>query len=197
MFLSLQLISQPVNSNKELKSLFNLSTFYQYYPIRNLNLNDSIVGRTNIYLINLNYQNQFYKSIYIGIKAHFNISNSYFFTSTSNNFKGNYKIGPKFGSILLNKNNSFYFSPELNILFSNFELQDNNINSNIIKHDQNFKIGLDFNAGIKLQKNMFLTAGLSLNNFYKVNYEFNYFNLGISCLYFKDNKMTIDPKPSF
>lgn len=189
--------SQVNQDDSKLKGALGISAFYQYYPITNLNLNDSIIGRTNISLINLNTQYQLYKYVYGGFKVHYNISNSYLFASTSNNFKGNYKIGPKLGLILLNHKKSFFFSPDVNFLYSNFELKDDINQSNIIIHTGNLKLGIDINTGLKLRNNLFLTAGLSLNNFFKTNYEFNYFNVGLSHLFIKDNKKTLDQKPSF
>ncbi len=196
-FLSLPLFGQNDRKNSESKAFFGVNTFYQYYPIKNLNLNDSTIGRTNIILCNINAQFRLYKFIYAGFKAYYNISNSYFFTSTSNNFKGNYKVGPKLGTILFYKKRSFYVSPDANFLFSNFELQDKIDNSNIIIQKPNFKLGIDIHTGFKLREALFFTAGLSLNNFFKVNYEFNYFTIGLSYVYNKDNAVTTDRKPQF
>lgn len=189
-FFSLPLFGQNNQKNSDVKAVFGMNTFYQYYSIKNLNLNDSTIGRTNIVLCNVQAQFRLYKFIYAGFKAHYNISNSYFFTSTSNNFKRNYKVGPTVGTFLFNKKGSFYVSPEAGFLFSNFELQDNIDNSNVIIQKPNFKLGIDVQSGFKLRDGLFFTAGLSLNNFFKVNYEFNYFTVGLSCIFFNDVSKT-------
>jgi hypothetical protein len=166
-------LSQSTNTAFQEKYLIHVNTFFTTYSITE-------VGRSTLYFVNVSVGRKIYKPFFIGVKTQYHLFHSTLFNSAKLNYQNGYYVGAWCGVEFLNIKERFYAGIRYHIGVNSIRMLDVNGYSNFIITKYWFRdYGIELNGGLRIGRSSYITFGLSLNNFLKMNAELNYLQFGL------------------
>lgn len=162
------------------KYMIHINSFFATHAIREINLSDSMVGRSTLYFINATTGLRIYKSLSGGLKTQYYLYHSTLFNASRINYRDGVYAGIWLGISYLNHKDNFFGMVTAHTGFNSIRMLNEKGLSNIIVSDRLYHdYGMELNGGIRVSKCAFVTVGLQLNNFLTRDSELNHFQMGV------------------
>lgn len=153
------------------------NSFWRYRITEN-NTGD-IVGRTANFGVCVHSDLKIVGALRGGFALYYTLWNSYFYSSPKNTIYHGLGASTWLGAEYVTNHGKLLYSFRGRCKFNNLQLGDDGYYSDILIKGFNVTCGVEFNMGIRLIQNMYITAGISFNSLFSANYEYNFFQTGL------------------
>jgi len=168
------------DSTANTRFYLSLNGFYFNDDIYNYNVANTPVGRTNNAYTSASFGARIYRAVYGGVKLQYNYFRTSGYYSTAVEHKYGFTGGPFIGLAIIKPNRLYYYNFRVQTLLSNVTFSQTAYSDREVMTGQSkIYYGVEVEIGLKLFPKLYVMAGISLNDQFTKDRQFNFPYAGI------------------
>lgn len=168
------------DSTANTRFYLSINGFYFNDDVYNYNVAGTPVGRINNAYISASFGARLYKAVYGGVKLQYNYFRTSGYYSTAFDHKYGLTGGPFIGLAIIKPNRLYYYNFKVQALLSNVTFSQTAYSDReVITDKPKIYYGIEAEIGLKLFPKLYVMAGISLNDQFTKDKQFNFPYAGI------------------